>query len=125
VPADRRPASGSRCLVLYGPDKKPLRYFPLKHDVTLIGRQDPLHGHFPEIDVSDCLDEATAKKVSRKHAILFHSRLDDSFALRPLTGNTGTQIEQDMVEALKDYPLTAGTRLILGGAVRFKFEVLP
>jgi hypothetical protein len=118
-----RPASGTRCLVLYGPDKKPLRYFPLAKDVTLIGRQDAVRGHFPDIDVSECLDETTARKVSRKHAVLLHSRADDRFILRPLAGNTGTQIEGDMVEALQDYRLESGTRLILGGTVRFKFEV--
>jgi hypothetical protein len=28
-----------------------------------------------------------------------------------------------MVPAMADYPLTPGTRIILGGAVRFKFEI--
>jgi hypothetical protein len=119
-----RPGDGTRCLVLYGPDKKPLRYFPLVKDVTMIGRQDAVRGHFPDIDLSEWLDETTARKVSRKHAILLHSRQSDAFSLRPLAGNTGTQIESDMVEALQDYPLTSGTRLVLGGAVRFKFEVM-
>ena len=36
---------------------------------------------------------------------------------------TGTQVDADMVPALLDYPLAPGTRLILGGAVRFKFEI--
>jgi hypothetical protein len=122
--ANERPGPGTRCLVLYGPDKQPLRYFPLRKDVTLIGRQDPLRGHWPDINLEEWLDEASARKVSRKHAVLFHTRADDSFSLRPLAGNTGTQIERDMVEPLKDYPLTPGTRLILGGTVRFKFEVM-
>jgi hypothetical protein len=101
-----------------------VRYFPIRKDITLIGRPDPLRGHFPDVNLEGCLDEASACKVSRKHAVLFHTRADDSFSLRPLAGNTGTQIEKEMVEPLKDYPLTPGTRLILGGAARFKFEVI-
>jgi hypothetical protein len=122
--APERPAAGTRCLVLYGADRKPLQYFPVSRDVTLIGRQDPLRGIFPHINLADWLDEAGARKVSRKHALVLHRRDGDRFFLRPLAGNTGTQVEQDMVEALKDYPLTPGTRLILGGAARFKFEVI-
>jgi hypothetical protein len=70
------------------------------------------------------VDPATARKVSRRHAAVLHSRADDRFHLRPLGGNTGTQVEADMVPALADYPLTPGTRFILGGAVRFKFEIV-
>ena len=51
------------------------------------------------------------------------SRATGGFCLRPLTGNTGTQIDLEMVPAQQDYPLVNGTRLILGGTVRFKFEV--
>jgi hypothetical protein len=112
-----------RCLVLYGPNKTPLHRFPLQKDVTVIGRRDPMRGNFPDIDVAEWLGESAARSVSRKHALLLHTRADDSFALRPLAGNTGTQIEQDMVEPLRDYPLKPGFRLILGGAVRFKFEI--
>jgi hypothetical protein len=122
--APERPPMGTRCLVLYGADRKPLQYFPVSRDVTLIGREDPLRGVFPHINLADWLDEAGARKVSRKHALVLHRREGDHFILRPLAGNTGTQVEQDMVEALKDYPLTPGTRLILGGTARFKFEVI-
>jgi hypothetical protein len=118
------PAAGTRCLVLYGADKKPLHYFPLRHDVTLIGRLDALQGSFPGIDLGEWLDGATARKVSRKHALVLYARTDDRFSLRPLAGNTGTQIDADMVPPLKDYPLRPGTRLVLGGAVRLKFEVI-
>ena len=68
-------------------------------------------------------EAGTARKVSRRHALVLHSRADDSFSLRPLGGNTGTQIEADMVPPLNDYPLRPGTRFILGGGVRFKFEI--
>jgi hypothetical protein len=118
-----RPAPGTPCLVLYGPDRTPLRYFPLTRDVTAIGRQDPVAGHFPAIDLSTCLDAASARKVSRAHALVLHSRLNDSYLLRPMDGNTGTQLETEMVQPQQDYPLRPGSRLILGGAVRFKFEI--
>jgi hypothetical protein len=109
-------------LVLYGPDRRPLRSFSLTKDVTLIGRLDAVEGCFPDIDVDAWVDSESARKVSRRHALVLHSRADSTYRLRPLGGNTGTQIEADMVPPLVDYPLAAGTRFILGGAVRFKLE---
>ena len=124
VPASAvRPPPGTPCLTLYGPDKQPLQYFALTKDTVLIGRLDPVAGNFPEIDVTQWLDAAAARKVSRKHALVLRSRQSGGFSVRPLAGNTGTQIEADMVPALADYPLKPGTRLILGGAVRLKFEI--
>jgi hypothetical protein len=90
----------------------------------MIGRQDAVEASFPEIDVTEFLDEATARRVSRQHAMILHSRINDSFSLRPLAGNTGTQLETDMLAAQQDYPLKPGQRIILGGAVRFKFEII-
>jgi len=117
------PPTGTACLVLLGPDKKPIHSFPIDKDVTAIGRADALHGHFPDIDVNAWLDADTARKVSRRHALVLRQRQDNTFFLRPLSGNTGTQINQDMVAAMHDYPLVPGTRLILGGAIRLRFEV--
>jgi pSer/pThr/pTyr-binding forkhead associated (FHA) protein len=108
--------------VLYGADKKPVAYFPLDRDAMLIGRIDAVSGCFPQIDVSEWVDEATARRVSRKHALLLHVRGSDNFVLRPLPGNTGTQVNAEMC-AGADVPLAVGARVILGGAVRFKFEV--
>jgi hypothetical protein len=119
-----RPPPGTACLVLYGPQKQPLHYFSLTKDVTLIGRSDAVSGSFPDIDLAAWLDPAQARRVSRKHALVFRSRADRRCWLRPLAGNTGTQIEADMVPALADYPLAPGLRIIFGGAVRFKFEVM-
>jgi hypothetical protein len=121
--APQRPPAGTRCLVLYGVDKQPVHYFALSKDATLVGRLDAASGCFPEIDVSEHVDEATARKVSRKHALILRSRSSDSFTLRPLPGNTGTQVEKRMLSGPEEVPLTPGTRVILGGAVRFKFEV--
>jgi hypothetical protein len=118
------PPPGTLCLILVGADKRPLQYFRIDKDVIAIGRADPLHGHFPDIDVSTWLDAVSARKVSRRHALILRQRQDGSLCLRPLAGNTGTQINQDMVEAKQDYPLVPGTRLILGGAVRLRFEVI-
>lgn len=118
-----RPAAGTRCLLLYGPDKQPLRYFPLDKDSVLIGRLDAVEGVFPDIDLCAWLDEASARKVSRRHALVLRARATGTYALRPLAGNTGTQVDADMVPPMHDYPLEAGRRIVLGGAVRFKFEI--
>jgi hypothetical protein len=124
VPATAaRPAAGTPCLTLYGPNKQTIQYFALTKDAVLIGRLDAVAGNFPEIDVTQWLDPAVARKVSRKHALVLRSRQTGSFSIRPLAGNTGTQIEADMVPPLADYPLAPGTRLVLGGTVRFKFEI--
>jgi hypothetical protein len=121
--AVERPPAGTRCLVLYGSDRRPLHYFPLTRDVTLIGRLDPVQGSFPDINVDAFVPPALARKVSRRHALVLHTRADDSFHLRPLEGNTGTQIEADMVLPQVDYALAPGTRFVLGGGLRFKFEI--
>ena len=124
VPASiARPPAGTPCLTLVGPDRTPVQYFALTKDAVLIGRLDPVAGNFPEIDVTQWLDPGVARKVSRKHALILRSRHSGGFSIRPLAGNTGTQIEADMVAPLSDYPLTPGLRLILGGAVRMKFEI--
>jgi hypothetical protein len=119
-----RPPAGSVCLVVYSADRQPLHYQPLDRDVTLIGRTDAVGGTFADLDLGQLLDEATARKVSRKHALVLRSRETGSFVLRPLARNTGTQIERDLAEPLRDYPLADGTRIILGGSVRLKFEVV-
>src|SRR5262245_18536453 len=79
-----RPPAGTRCLLLHGSDKKPLRYFPLEKDATLIGRLDAVEGAFPEIDLMVWLDEVTARKVSRRHALVLRSRSNNAIHLRPL-----------------------------------------
>ncbi|HWY87758.1 MAG TPA: FHA domain-containing protein [Gemmataceae bacterium] len=120
--APARPPAGTRCLVLYGASKEPVNYFPLTKESILIGRLDAVAGNFPDIDVTQWLDAALARKVSRKHALVIRLRSADTFFLRPLAGSTGTQVGADMVEPLMDYPLEPGSRIILGGAVRFRFE---
>src|SRR5438445_1366316 len=73
-PSATRPPAGTRCLVLYGGERQPLHYFPLTKDATLIGRVDPVEASFADIDLSDHIDQATARKVSRRHALPLHSR---------------------------------------------------
>ncbi len=118
-----KPASGTPCLVLYGPDKQPLRYFALEKDAVLIGRLDAVAGNFPDIDLDEWFDRSTIRKVSRQHALILRSRASSTFVLRPLTGNTGTQLETQLLEAMQDYPLRPGHRIVLGGVIRLKFEV--
>ena len=117
------PAPGTPCLVMYGPDRQPVHYFALHKDATLIGRLDAAKGNFPDIDLDEWLDDAAARRISRQHALILHSRATGGFSLRPLEGNTGTQIQTEMVLPMNDYPLIPGQRLILGGVARFKFEI--
>jgi hypothetical protein len=118
-----RPPAGTACLVLYGEDRHRRQWFPLSKDATLMGRLDALKGVFPEIDLEEWLTAEQIKKISRQHAVILRSRAHNTFALRPLAGNTGTQLETQMLTPLKDYPLLAGHRIILGGVARFKFEI--
>jgi FHA domain len=118
-----KPPSGTPSLVLYGPDKKPLQYFALTKDAMLIGRLDAVAGNFPDIDLDEWFDRATIRRISRQHALILRSRATSTFVLRPLVGNTGTQLEAKMVSPQQDYPLKPGHRIILGGVIRLKFEI--
>jgi hypothetical protein len=122
VAGSARPPAGTDCLVVYSGQKKPIHYCAIDKDVIIVGRSDPVRGDFPDLDLSEFFDAATARKISRKHALILRSRDSQTYLLRPLGGNTGTQIEHEIAEPLHDYPLTLGTRMILGGAVRLKFE---
>ena len=90
---------------------------------TTIQSNDAVAGIFPDIDLDEWLDAATARKISRQHVLILRSRATNAFSLRPLAGNTGTQLEGEMVLPMEDYPLLPGQHLILGGAARFKFEI--
>jgi hypothetical protein len=118
-----KPPPGTPCLVLYGPDRQPLHYFPLTKDAMVIGRLDAVAGNFPDIDLDAWFDRGTIRKISRQHALILRTRATASFALRPLLGNTGTQLERNMIQPMQDYPLVPGHRIILGGVIRFKFEI--
>lgn len=121
-PGPVRPPAGTDCLVVYSEQKTPIHYCPVDKDVTVIGRSDPVRGDFPDLDLGELFDQRTARKISRKHALVLRLRDSQSYLIRPLGGNTGTQIEREMAEPLRDYPLTIGTRMVLGGTVRLKFE---
>jgi hypothetical protein len=118
-----KPPPGTPCLVLYGPDKQPLQYFALTKDAMLIGRLDAVAGNFPDIDLDEWFDRATIRRISRQHALILRSRATSKFVLRPLVGNTGTQLEAQMLSPQQDYPLQPGHRIILGGVIRLKFEI--
>lgn len=110
-------------LVVYDDDLEPIHTLPLDRDVTRIGRNDPVRGDFVELDIAALFDAAAARKVSRKHALVLRLRETGTYLLRPLARNTGTQIGGELARELVDYPLAAGTRIVLGGAVRLKFLV--
>lgn len=118
-----KPSPGTPCLALYGPDKKPLHYFSLTKDAMLIGRLDAVAGNFPDIDLDEWFDRAVIRRISRQHALILRTRATGAFALRPLPGNTGTQLEAQMLTPGQDYPLQPGHRIILGGVIRLKFEI--
>ena len=118
-----KPSSGTPCLVLYGPDRQPLQYFALTKDAMLIGRLDAVAGNFPDIDLDEWFDSATIRKISRQHALILRTRATSAFVLRPLIGNTGTQLDAQMISPQQDYPLKPGHRIILGGVIRLKFEI--
>lgn len=124
APIVAKPPAGTVCLVVYSADRQPVLYHPLDKDVTLIGRSDPVRGDFPDLDLGGVLEPDASRRVSRKHALLLRSRETGAFTLRPLAKNTGTQIEHDLAEDLKDYPVKEGTRIVLGGTVRVKFETI-
>ena len=114
------PAGVAR-LVIYSADRRPIHTFALDRDVTRVGRDDAVRGDFVDLDVGRLFDAATARKVSRKHCLVLRSRETRAFVLRPLAGNTGTQVDDELAAELTDYPLSDGTRVVLGGAVRMKF----
>ncbi len=122
-PLPVKPPPGTPVLVLVGSNKVPIQYFPLNKEAMLIGRTDPVAGVFPEIDLQAWVDSTALRKISRQHALILHTRAGNRFTLRPLPGNTGTQLEQDMVMPNQDYPLQPGNRFVLGGSVRFRFEI--
>jgi len=119
-----RPQPGTVCLVVYSEQKLPIHYCSITKDVTMIGRSDPVRGDFPDLDLSEMFDNSLSRKISRKHAMILRSRTTGNYSLRPLGGNTGTQVEKELAVALQDYPLTSGTRIVLGGIVRLKFEII-
>jgi hypothetical protein len=80
-------------------------------------------GNFPDIDLDEWFDRSLTRRISRQHALILRSRATQTFALRPLAGNTGTQLEAEMVQPQQDYPLRPGHRVVLGGVIRLKFEI--
>jgi len=92
--------------------------------VFSIGREDAVRGDFPDLDLGSFLDESLVKKISRRHAEVLHARDSRTYILRPLPGNTGTQVGKELASPGQDYPLTDGTPIVLGGVVWIKFETI-
>lgn len=119
-----RPVAGTACLVVYSEQKEPIHYCAINKDVTIIGRGDPVRGDFPDLDLGELFDSSVSRRISRKHVMVLRSRTAGTYSIRPLGGNTGTQIEKELATQLLDYPLVTGTRLVLGGIIRLKFEII-
>ena len=113
-------------MVVYSDTKprQPVRYFPINKDVVVLGRQDAVRGDFPDLDLSSLVDESLSRKVSRRHAEVLRARDTQTFTLRPLPGNTGTQVGKELAQPGQNYPLTDGTPIILGGVIWLKFETI-
>ena len=121
-----RPPSGTICLVVYSDTKprQPVRYFRINKDVVVLGREDVVRGDFPDLDLGSLVDESLSRKVSRRHAEVLRARDSQTFSLRPLPGNTGTQVGKELATPGQDYPLTDGTPIVLGGVIWLKFETI-
>ena len=117
---------GTICLVVYSDTKprQPVRYVPVTKDVLLVGRADAIRGDFPDLDLGSLLDDSLAKKVSRRHAEVLRARDSQTFSLRPLPGNTGTQVGKELATPGQNYPLTDGTPIVLGGVIWLKLETI-
>ena len=70
------------------------------------------------------VDESLSRKVSRRHAEVLRARDTQTFTLRPLPGNTGTQVGKELAQPGQNYPLTDGTPIVLGGVIWLKFETI-
>ena len=121
-----RPPAGTICLVVYSDTKprQPVRYFPINKDVVVLGREDAVRGDFPDLDLGSLVDESLSRKVSRRHAEVLRARDTQTFTLRPLPGNTGTQVGKELATPGQNYPLTDGTPIVLGGVIWLKFETI-
>jgi CRP-like cAMP-binding protein len=97
-------------------DEESLEFFPVHKEVTLIGRNDPVTGHNPDIDLTK-ID--TVRSVSRRHARLTYKEGTFYISEEPGTLN-GTFVNNKKIQPGIQVPIKSGT--IVGfGMVRLKF----
>lgn len=108
------PPSGTLCLIVYF-QRRPAFYFPVVYDEILIGRTDPASGAYPDLDVTPF---DTDLAISRKHSYLYREQND--YYIYPIS-NSGTQVNQEMVDIGTKRKLKEGDVLILSGRLAIRF----
>lgn len=97
-------------------DEETLKVFPICKEITLIGRNDPVTGHTPDVDLTE-LD--TVRSVSRRHAKLIYQNGLFYLAEEPGTLN-GTFVNNKKIQSGIQVPVKSG--MIVGfGMIRLKF----
>ncbi|MEM1008410.1 MAG: FHA domain-containing protein, partial [Myxococcota bacterium] len=108
------PPTGTLCLIIYF-QRKPALYFPIAYDEVLIGRTDPASNAYPDLDLTP-FDPDLA--ISRKHTYIY--REQDRYYIYPIS-NSGTQVNQEMVDIGTKRQLVEGDVLILSGRLAIRF----
>lgn len=111
---DDPPPPGTLCLIVYF-KRRPALYFPVIYDEILIGRTDPASNSYPDLDVTPYDPELA---ISRKHAYLY--REEDAHYIYPIS-NSGTQVNQEMVDIGAKKRLKEGDVVILSGRLAIRF----
>ena len=116
-------ALGTVVLQVYHDDEPRIVHsYPIVHDITLIGREDPQRDIFPDLDLGPLSKEGVSVgHVSRQHLRLL--RDGQKFYLFVYKGSTGTQVCKSLVDPSqygKRFEIEVGDRIILGGKVRMK-----
>jgi len=97
-------------------DEETLKVYPIWKEITLIGRNDPVTGHTPDVDLTD-LD--TVRSVSRRHAKLIYNNGMFYLVEEPGTLN-GTFVNNKKIQSGIQAPVKSG--MIVGfGMIRLKF----
>ncbi len=97
-------------------DEETLKVFPICKEITLIGRNDPVTGHTPDVDLTE-LD--TVRSVSRRHARLIYNNGMFYLTEEPGTLN-GTFVNNKKIQSGIQVPVKSG--MIVGfGMIRLKF----
>ncbi len=98
-------------------NRQPVESYEVASDELLIGRRDPVANAFPDIDVSQFDPEG---QVSRKHAYIY--RQHKNYTLYVIS-NTGTQLNNELLELGQRRPLKDGDVIILAGKLAMKFQI--
>lgn len=112
------PPPGTLCLIVYF-KRRPALYFPVIYDEILIGRTDPASNSYPDLDVTPYDPELA---ISRKHAYLY--REGENAYIYPIS-NSGTQVNQEMVDIGAKKKLNEGDVVILSGRLAIRYARIP